>query len=154
MTGGPAFDLLLVAHVAVAVIGFGSIALTGGLAWRGRHGPDGPAAATLRRFFTGRTDVVGRTVYLVPVLGVVLLALSHGTYGPGDTFVLAGAALWVGGVAVAESVVWPGARRIGVALAAPPGTAWPGSVCRRVAAAALADTAVLVAASWVMFAKP
>lgn len=164
--GGPAYDLLLVAHVTTAVVGFGSVGLTGVEAWRARLGPGGPGAGPAQRFFRPGPDLVGRTLYAVPVLGLVLLGLSHGTYRPGDPFVVVGLMLWVCGVGLAEGVVWPGGRRIAeafVEVAAsrsspttgePGPVEWPVAVCRRVALAAAGMAGIFWGATVVMFLKP
>jgi len=112
---GPAFDVVLVAHVAVVLIGFGSCMITGifgFMAWRG----PGPLHAGVRRYFRPGPTVAGRAIYLVPVFGATLLILSHGVFTIADGWVLAGLALWVVAVALGEGVLWPATARASAML--------------------------------------
>ncbi|HEY3941924.1 MAG TPA: hypothetical protein VGL60_05515 [Acidimicrobiales bacterium] len=152
---GPAFDVVLLAHVACTLIALLTIVVSwvqarrlvvavgppdGGPAGRGpveggrarrapssRAGraPDGPeilaTAVSLRRYYGAGTNWIGRTLHAVPVLGFVLLALSHGAYGLDDGWVLGGLALWAVAGGGAEGVLWPTETRIGAALGRLPG---------------------------------
>ncbi|MDA8184457.1 MAG: hypothetical protein ACYCUF_06575 [Acidimicrobiales bacterium] len=152
---GPSFDLLLVAHVASAFIGFGVVAITGIQAFRARVGF---AALTpgLRRYFRPGTNWLGRVVFLVPVLGAALVLDSGGTFGFGDTFVVAGIVLWAASAVLAEIVLWPGERHIQALVSGEP-LADPGELersCRRASLAAAAITAMFVAAVVLMVTRP
>ena len=109
---GPVYSLVLLAHVAAAVVGFGSVGVTGLMAVRARRGPQSSDAEAVRRFFRAPVNWPSRTIYLVPVLGVSLLVLSQGAFDVDDHFVIIGLAVWVVSVAVAETVVWPAERRV------------------------------------------
>ncbi len=113
---GPVYSLVLLAHVAAAVVGFGSVGITGLMAVRARRGPQSPDAETVRRFFRAPVNWPSRSIYLVPALGVALLALSRGTFDVGDHFVIVGLTVWVVSVVVAETVVWPAERRVVAAV--------------------------------------
>lgn len=109
---GPTYSLVLVAHVAAAVVGFGSVGVTGLLAVRARHGPQSPDAEAVRRFFRAPVNWPSRAIYLVPMLGAALLGLSRGTFDVDDHFVVVGLLVWTLSVVVAETVVWPAERRV------------------------------------------
>jgi hypothetical protein len=109
---GAAFDVVLMAHVAFALIGLGSLFLTGLQAWRARTGPGSSAAESVARYFRPGVNWPGRSLYAVVVLGVLLVFMSQKAYGFDDPFVQIGFVLWIGSVAVAELSVWPGERRL------------------------------------------
>ena len=109
---GALYSVLLLAHVAAAVIGFGALAVTGVQAGRARAGPAQPGADAVRRYFRPGVNWPGRVVYGVPVLGFALVADSRSAFDAGDGFVVIGLVLWALSVAVAEAVLWPAERRI------------------------------------------
>lgn len=150
---GPSFDLLLVAHVASAFIGFGVVAITGIQAFRARVGL---AALTpgLRRYFRPGTNWLGRVLFLVPVLGAALVLDSSGTFGFGDTFVVAGIVLWAASAVLAEIVLWPGERRIQALVSGDPQELELERSCRVTSLAAAAITAMFVAAVVLMVVRP
>ncbi len=121
-TDQPAFELLLVGHVACALLGFGALATSGVQATRLlRNGP-GPADTTLRRYFAPGVNWAGRALYGVPVFGFALLADSGGHSRIADGWVVAGIALWALAVLLAEGFLWPAERRIQSALVGGPPT--------------------------------
>jgi uncharacterized membrane protein len=113
----PAFDLLLIGHVASAIFGFGALATSGVQAVRLRR--NGPGSTVVRYFAPG-VNWVGRVVYGVPLFGFALLADSHGHLRIGDAWVVAGLVLWALAIGAAEGLLWPAERRIQAALAAGP----------------------------------
>jgi hypothetical protein len=113
---GPAYSVVLIAHVLCAVVGFGAIGLTGAQAWRARLGPDAPSAESVRRYFRPGTNWAARLLYGVPVFGFVLLAMSKGAFDARDAWVTAGLLIWLTAALTAEMVVWPGERAIQEAL--------------------------------------
>lgn len=154
---GPAFSVVLLLHIASAIVGFGAMVLTGVQGARLRRGPDAPGAAAVARFFRPGTNWAARAVYLVPVLGLTLVAMSRGAFDLGDGFVDIGLGIWLTSVLVAELVLWPGERRIQQALAG----GWPDTVdgeldraCRQVAWCAPVLAAAFVGAASVMVIKP
>jgi uncharacterized membrane protein len=155
---GPAYSVLLLLHVAAALVGFGALAVTGLQAARARRGPGQPGAPGLRRYFRPGVNWAGRSLYLVPVLGFALLADSGGAFDPGDAWVVAGLVLWLAAASVAEAVVWPGERRIQLVVSSrwddPAAAGALARECRRVAAASAVLVAVFVAAVVIMVGKP
>ena len=112
----PGYDLLLVAHVAAGVVGFGAIGASGIEARAGRRSPDPAHDLGLRRFFRPGPDWAGRVIFLVPVLGLALL------FGgvPQDealAYPWAGLGIWVAATGVATGACWPAERRAQRALA-------------------------------------
>lgn len=154
---GPAFSVVLLLHVASAVVGFGAMVITGVQAARVRRGPDAPGAGAVVRYFRPGVNWLARVIYLVPVLGLSLIALSRGVFGLGDLFVDVGLGVWLASVVVAELVLWPGERRIQRALL----EGWPpridmelDRVCRHVAWTAPILAALFIGAAAVMVIKP
>jgi uncharacterized membrane protein len=157
----PGFDLLLVAHVACALAGFGAIVTSGIQATRLRRaGPGGPGA-TLLRYFAPGVNWVGRALYGVPLFGFALLADSGGQLRIGDAWVVAGLTLWTLAALLAEGFVWPAERRIQSALVGAPPTGetgpFPASVrrdCLVVGLLGAALAAVFLVATVLMVARP
>ena len=153
---GPLYSLLLVAHVALATVGFGSIVSSGIEASRARRGPHSPSAPAVVRYFRPGPNIAGRTLYGVPVLGAALIAASRGAWSAGDGFVVAGLALWTAATVIAEATVWRLERRISSVVRLD----WDGAgeafdrQCRVVTASAYLLGAVFVAAVVLMVAKP
>jgi hypothetical protein len=141
-----------------AVAGFGAIVLTGVQAGRARRGPTAPGADGVRRYFRPGVNWVGRVVYAVPVLGYASIEASHGAWGAGDGFVVAGLVLWLATAVLAELVAWPGERRIQTIVTGGwDDTRWARELdrqCRRVSAAAAVVAALFVVAVVVMVARP
>ncbi|MGH9170463.1 MAG: hypothetical protein ACRD0Z_06280 [Acidimicrobiales bacterium] len=111
----PFYDIVFVAHVVVAFVGFGAIGMAGLAASRGRHlvAPEGDA--NTRRFFKPGTDWPARLIFLVPVLGLVLLFGSDRTATHGF-WPWMGLAIWVVAGAAATGWCWPAERRAQKAL--------------------------------------
>jgi len=155
---GPGYSILLVLHVACAVISLGTVTTTGVQAWRARSGPAGPTAEGVRRYFRPGVNWAARALYGVPVFGFVLLGVSRGTFFVGDTFVVVGLGLWLTAAVGAEAVVWPGERRVQALVTErwgdPAAEALLERECRRLAAGAALVATVLVAAFVIMVGKP
>jgi len=148
-------------HVLCAIVGFGTMAMTGVQAARARRGPSPSGSEGVRRYFRPGVNWAGRTLYGVPVFGFSLIGASHGAFRPGDGFVVIGLVLWLAATLVAEVVVWPGERRIQLGLAArwsDAGAAGAAGAldreCRRVAASAALLVVLFLAATVIMVGKP
>jgi hypothetical protein len=113
----PAYDVLLVAHVLSAVLGFGAIAIAGGEASSARRSADPASDEGVRRFFKPGRDWPARTILFVPVLG---LGLLFGGDRPDVRAVWPwiGLGIWVVAVGVATAVCWPAERSAQLALSA------------------------------------
>jgi len=155
---GAVYTILLILHVLCALVGFGTVVVTGVQAARARRGPSAPGADGVRRYFRPGVNWAGRALYGVPVFGFSLVAASHGAFSSGDGFVVVGLVVWLVAALLAEGVVWPGERRIQVVLTG----SWDevGSApaldrdCRQVAAAAAVLAVLFVVATVFMIGKP
>jgi len=116
----PAFDIVLIAHVAFAVAGLATLVASAVTASRLRTVLRGGGAVgeALARYFRPGVNWAGRSIYGIPVFGFLLLALSHGAYSLGDGWVLGGLLTFVVMVLVAEGVLWPAERRLQVSVVA------------------------------------
>jgi hypothetical protein len=113
----PLYDLLLVLHVAVAFLGFGSIAMGGWAASAGRRSEQAVSEERVVRFFREGVDWPGRLIFIVPVLG---LALLFGGDRPdvSRAWPWLGLAIWVVAAGIASGMGWPAERRAQAELAA------------------------------------
>jgi hypothetical protein len=113
----PAYDVLLILHIASAFIGFGSIAIGGWAASAGRRSGDPAGEERVVRFFREGTDWPGRVIFAVPVLGLVMLLVGdHPDIGQAWPWI--GLGLWVVAAGVASGLGWPAERRAQAELAA------------------------------------
>ncbi len=113
---GVLYTSLLMLHVLCAVVGFGTLAVTGVQAARARRGPSASGSDGVRRYFRPGVNWAGRALYGVPVFGFSLIGASHGAFRAADGFVVIGLLLWLTAALVAEAVVWPAERRIQLEL--------------------------------------
>ena len=169
MSGRVLFDLMLLAHVAFALVGFSAIALTGlnaqrlrTLGARGGSSPegfdlrDGAQLARVRQFFRPGPNLAARSIYLVGVAGVALLAGSGHPGRLSQPWLLGGAGLWAFCVVTGEAVLWPAERAVQRCLATPP-SGWLVGIeraARRIVVSALAVDVAYVAAFVLMFTQP
>jgi uncharacterized membrane protein len=116
-----AYDVILLAHVLAAVVGLGAVVIAGANAWALRR--SGPETEALRRYYRPGVNWAGRILFLVPVLGFVLMAMSHGDWSFSDSWITIGLALWAVVAVGAEMYLWPAERRLQVAVAAIPAPA-------------------------------
>ncbi|MGO9854715.1 MAG: hypothetical protein ACLPYY_06720 [Acidimicrobiales bacterium] len=121
---GAAFDVVLLLHVGCVVVGLVTTLAAATTAGRLRRllRSSAPLPETLRRYFRPGVNWAGRVVYGIPVFGFALLAMSQGAYALGESWVLAGLAIFAAAALLAEGVLWPAERRLQAALAAAGGT--------------------------------
>ena len=148
----PAYDLVLLAHVLSALVGFGAVVVAGFYALALER--SNPPTEAVRRYYRPGVNWAGRVIYLVPVLGAALIALSQGQWSYADHWVVIGLGLWGVAAVVAELVLWPAERRLQAVVADPTSATDLRSQCLRVAVVAGLLFIVLVVASVVMVAKP
>jgi hypothetical protein len=158
-TRDAAYDVVLLAHVLAALVGLGAVVVAGAYALALRS--SGPGSDAVRRYYRPGVNWAGRVLFLIPVLGVVLMAMSGGDWTFSDAWITIGLMLWAAVALVAEMALWPAERRLQVAVAAPstvgdlhPMTAELRGECLRVAGMSAGLSAILVAAVVVMVAKP
>jgi hypothetical protein len=109
------FDALLVVHALLAISALVVLLVLRAAAAAAARG--GELAATARRSFTGRPEVAGRVVHLVPLSGVGLLALSRGDYSVASGFVAVGLVAWAIAACSLEVVAFPAQRAVAAAVA-------------------------------------
>lgn len=165
---GAVFEIVLAGHVLCAVVGFGSILVTGGYAGAARPHPGGHVPDSVRRYFRPGPNRASRVIFAVPVLGVVLAAL-HGGGDFREPWLWVGSGLWLLAAGLAAGVIWPAEARIAAlvgtgaggpeqssGLARSSGGAGSSlvSASRRAAGAAAVVDVAVVAAIVVMIARP
>jgi uncharacterized membrane protein len=97
----------------------------------------------------------GRITFLVPVLGVALIGMSHGSWSYNDHWVIGGLALWAVAALAGEMVVWPAERGLQRLVAEEsPDAARRRSLMWQVAASSAVLLVVFVVAVVIMVAKP
>jgi len=112
---------------------------------------------TLVAYYSPGVNWVARILYLVPVLGFTLLAMSGGAFGVDDTWVRWGIGLWVVAIVCAEGLLWPAERRVQDQLASVGGGPVAPELlaaCRTTYLAASVVISVLLAAIVLMVARP
>lgn len=147
-----AYDIVLLTHVLSVVASFGVVAVAGSYALALRR--PGPPSDTVRRYYRPGANWAGRTLFLVPVLGVALVAMSGGDWSYAEVWVFGGIVLWTAAALLAELVLWPGERWLQSAAAQSPAPDDLRRRCLTVAATAGLIAGALVAASVIMVAKP
>jgi hypothetical protein len=105
------YDTLVALHVVSAVIGFGSVAVSGLYGATARHvDRPGPAEEAGRYFRSpGRAEWL---VLVVPFLGAGALGLRPSGADFGDTWVIAASLIWLAATALLLGVVRPAERQI------------------------------------------
>ncbi len=146
------YDVVLLAHVLCALAGLGAVAVAGGYALALLR--SGPGSEAVRRYYRPGINWAGRILFLVPVLGVVLIAMSRGVWSFSDGWVTAGLVLWSVAAATGELVLWPSERRLQTAVNDPRSTMDPRFHCLVVMTTAVLIIVVLMAATVAMVAKP
>ena len=113
-TTSPGYDIVLLAHVLSAVVGLVALAVAAGsaLALRSALRRGGPVPDALARYYRPGVNWPGRTLFLVPVFGIALLAMSGGEWSFGDTWVSVGMVAWAVVAVAAEAALWPEERRL------------------------------------------
>jgi lysylphosphatidylglycerol synthetase-like protein (DUF2156 family) len=162
---GPAFDIVLILHVGCVVVSLVTLVTSATTAARLRRHLRGgaPLPEAVGRYFTPGVNWAGRSVYGIPVFGFALLALSHGAYSLRDGWIMAGLAILVGMVVVAEGTLWPAERRLQESVT--PWREWTGEGApapdgpvmrdgRAVVISAMVTLALLVLGSALMIAQP
>ncbi len=138
-----AFDALLVVHAICAIAAFAVlVTLRAAAVGVARAQPRSELAA---RTFTGRPELAGRVVHLVPLTGLAVMADSRGAYSVSSGFVLVGLAAWLVAATCLEVVAFPAQRQVAASLDAAPSVAQAAAL-RMARAVELAALAVVLAA--------
>lgn len=102
----PGYVALLVAHVVVGVLGYGSLGVSGAYARAARRAPRPFGSASLARFFGPGRHIASKVVLLVPLLGVALVVASGSTTAS-QSYPWIGLLLWLGSAGVTAHFIWP-----------------------------------------------
>jgi hypothetical protein len=147
-----AYDIVLLAHILAVLASLLVVAVAGGSAYA--LGRSGPPTEALRRYYRPGTNWAGRVLFLVPVLGIVLVAMSQGDWSYSDDWVLIGLVVWLAAALLGELVLWPAEGRLRQGVARGDGAGGLATDARSAAGASIAICVLLVAATVVMVAKP
>ncbi|MHB1710653.1 MAG: hypothetical protein ACYCV7_04525 [Acidimicrobiales bacterium] len=149
------YDIVLLAHVLAAMIGFGAVGVAG--IYAVMLGLRGPASESVERYYRPGVNWAGRIIVVVPVLGFVLLGMNSGPggYSVSDGWVVTGLILWTVAAVAAEMVLWPTERRLQQLVTK---SEWDISMHRslwiRAASTSGALMVIFLTATVVMVAKP
>jgi len=150
----PLYDVLVVLHVVSAIVGFGAIAVSGLEASSGRRSPDPAADESLVAYFRPGTSWPARSVFLVPVLGLILL-FGGDRSDASRSWPWIGLALWVAAMGLATGICWPSEHRAQEALATDvPDVARFRQACCRLERGVVLIEVLVVAAVAVMILQP
>jgi Predicted integral membrane protein (DUF2269) len=150
---GAAYDVVLLGHVLAAIVGFGAVTVAGVYALLLRR--PGPPSDSVVRYYRPGVNWAARITFLVPILGVVLVGMSHGSWSYNDHWVVGGLALWAVAALAGEMVVWPAERGLQrLVTEGSADTARRQSLVWQVAASSAALLVVFVVALVIMVAKP
>jgi hypothetical protein len=157
---GPAFDIVLVLHVACVAACMVTVVTSAAIATRLSRllQARAPLPDALLRYFRPGVNWAGRSVYGIPVFGFSLLALSHGAYSLRHAWVGVGLAILVVVVVLTEATLWPAERRIQASLEAwildTPVDTSVAQDAKVMAFSAIVALALLVAGSAIMVVQP
>jgi hypothetical protein len=148
------YDILVVAHVACALIGFGSLMLSGVYGFSHRDPRGAGAIEEARRYFgsPGRLELL---VIPVPFLGAAALAVEPHGKGAGQLWAVLAEVVWLIAVVVVVAVARPAERKIRAALTAPEvDAAAVGAGARRLGWAGVVTDVAFFAALMLMVFQP
>ena len=143
------FDVLLVLHVVCAVVGFGSVAISGVYGAAIRHPDQRASREETTRYFHSR-GWAELLILAVPVFGVAALALRPSGADFGDVWVIAGLVMWMAAAVALIVVVRPAEK---VIRGSPSGPAL-GVAGRRLMWASAACDVLFVGAFALMVTQP
>jgi peptidoglycan/LPS O-acetylase OafA/YrhL len=115
-----AFDALVALHAVCALVGFGSVAMTGVYGGTTRRVPATQSVEEARRWFA-RPNRAKWALLAVPVFGAAALVAGHRTDDFSRAWVPAALVVWVAAAALVVTVIAPAEARLRRLLAAVPG---------------------------------
>jgi uncharacterized membrane protein len=109
------YKIVLVAHILVAIIGFGAVFLNGVYAneMKRRKGPD---ALAIYEANWKVTKIGEYFIYAVPILGIALVGMSDKQFEFSQTWVWLALALYVVALGLSHALLLPAVKRIGVLM--------------------------------------
>jgi uncharacterized membrane protein len=108
-TGSALYRIILLLHIATAIVGFGGVITHGAYHARAFRGPAG-AAATILTATRGIGKIADYAIYAVLPLGIVLVAISDDAIGFGDPWISASFLVWILMVGAAHGAVRPAVK--------------------------------------------
>ena len=108
-TGSTLYRIVLLAHVTVAIVGFGGLMANGIANARAFHAP-AIQAVTLLRSSQAVAKVAEYSIYGVLALGIVLVAISDSAFSFGAIWVSAAFLVWGAIIGVTHGMVRPSVR--------------------------------------------
>jgi hypothetical protein len=127
--GDDLYNVVLVAHILCAIVGFGAVFLNAlyGQEIRKRRGPEGAAVFDANFRVSGIAQYV---IYAVFLLGLALVGMSDDAWKFSQTWVWLAIVLFIAAVGLSHGVLQPALRRMRalmgeLAAGAPPGSSGP-----------------------------
>lgn len=111
------YKVLLVAHIVLAIVGFGAVMLNGLYASKARARP-GPEGRAISEANYAVAEVAEYVIVSVPLTGIALVWASGESWAFSDLWVWLSLALSIAALVLSRAVVAPGHRRINELLAA------------------------------------
>lgn len=105
----PILDVLILAHVLVGLLGYGSVAVSGLYARKVRR--EG-VSAEVKRYFDGKRNRAQLFVYLVPVLGIIVGVVASPPKPWGYLWFQVAVGLWIVSAGVVGGMVSRGERQL------------------------------------------
>lgn len=105
-TGTALYNIILLLHIAAAIVGFGGVIAHGAYIAGAFRAPAGSAEAVLSATKTV-TNIAHYAIYAVLPLGIVLIAISDDAFSFGDPWVSASFVVWFLLVGAAHGAVRP-----------------------------------------------
>ncbi len=146
---GAAYDLVLLAHILLALLAIAVIAVgvTQALALRRSGDPSEEA----RRYYNGKINLVGRMIHLLPVTGALLVAMSRSAYAFSQLWIGIGLLGWLLASLGMEALCWPAERQLASVLG---DTELRGPLARRALLGQTVAATALIGAAVVMLIQP
>src|ERR1700685_3326126 len=87
------YDIVLLAHILAVVASFGAVAVAG--AYAVALSRPGPGPDRVARYYRPGVNWAGKILFAVPLLGFILMALSHGDWTFSDAWIAIGLIMWL-----------------------------------------------------------
>jgi hypothetical protein len=110
-TSSALYRIILLLHVATAIVGFGGVIAHGAYHARAFRGPAG-AAATILSTTRGITKIAEYAIYAIMPLGIVLVTISDDAFTMGDPWVSASFLVWLLVVGAAHGAIRPAVKTL------------------------------------------
>ncbi len=109
--GSDLYQVFLLLHILVAIVGFGGVLLNGLYAVQAQRRP-GPQGRAVSEANYRVSMVAEKFIYAVPITGVALVLASDDAWQWGDTWIWLSLVLYVLSLGVSHAVLMPNHRKI------------------------------------------